>query len=481
MRTAEDGVAKWLKQYGLFSTIVFLLPLLLGAQSFSQFKQTQASSLKQFADERDNKFAKYLKTQWRGYEATLSKSMYSKPKPKYALSTTAIEIVKRGPRVNIAIPKQLDSNTTERSQPFPRRGMEVAFFGSYIGFDLDGNIQKARFYPTDQNGVIAMFYALASSNYTSITEQIEIVHKRLNLNDWGVMQLVKKIAERIYVHKDEQVLFRWFILAKLGYDVKIATAGSHVVLLQKTLQPLYETPYYTIKGVDYYAIDYVGGESPGGVFSCEWHYPQSDKALDFSLKRSPKFAREEIVKTVHFSYEHEGYTFTLHLNKNLLDFLNTYPQVEYGVYLDATIDPKLYKELATQIRDVINGQKASYGLNFVLRFAQNAFGYQRDMDQFGTEKVMFFEQTLFYAQSDCEDRVILFAKLVKRLFDYGIVVLKYVNHMSTALAIPMHGDTIHFARRNYVVADPTYLNANIGKAIPKYKGVKPEGIVRLSN
>ena len=481
VQTTEDGVARWLKLYGLFSFVLFLAPVVVGAESFAEFKQTQASSFKKFQNEQDNEFAKYLKTQWRGYEAYRSAPLFREPKPKYVPTTTPIAIKNIGPRVSIALPRKKKGNVTKPTQPFIQKNTIINFYGVNVGFDIGENMKKARFYPTDQNGVIEMFNALASSDATSVTEQVQAVQKQLNLNDWGVAQLLKKLAKKVYLHKDEQVLFRWFFLSKLGYDVKVGTLGSHVALLQKTKQTIFSTPRYKLDGSYYYAIDYVNGANPGEVFTYEKHYPGADKVLDFSLSQSPKFPYEPVVKELHFTNAHERYTFTIHPNQNLLDFMHSYPQVDYAIYFNAVIDPKLYRELATQIRAKINGKKAAYSLNFVLHFVQSAFEYQRDQDQFGKEKVMFAEETLSYAKSDCEDRAVLFAKLVKKLFGYGVVGVKYADHMSTALAIPIHGDSVRFGRRKYVIADPTYLHANIGKAMPKYRGMKPEKFIRISN
>jgi len=76
---------------------------------------------------------------------------------------------------------------------------------------------------------------------------------------------------------------------------------------------------------------------------------------------------------------------------------------------------------------------------------------------------------------------VLFASLVKRLFGISAVGLKYSDHMSTALYIPMEGDSVRVGRRRFVVADPTYINANIGEQIPKYRDIEPESYIQLSN
>jgi hypothetical protein len=68
---------------------------------------------------------------------------------------------------------------------------------------------------------------------------------------------------------------------------------------------------------------------------------------------------------------------------------------------------------------------------------------------------------------------------VKKLFNINVVGIKYKDHMATALYIPIDGDSVKIHSKKFIVADPTYINAIIGKSIPKYKSKKPEGVVNV--
>jgi hypothetical protein len=108
-----------------------------------------------------------------------------------------------------------------------------------------------------------------------------------------------------------------------------------------------------------------------------------------------------------------------------------------------------------------------------------SFDYKIDKVQFKDEKIMFAQETLYYDSSDCEDRAILFAYLVKHLFHISVVTIQYNNHMSNALYIPIDGDSIDVNGRRFVIADPTYKNANLGQSMPKYRGIKPKKIIKF--
>ena len=157
----------------------------------------------------------------------------------------------------------------------------------------------------------------------------------------------------------------------------------------------------------------------------------------------------------------------------------TYPQADYETYFNAPMSEESYADIAEAMKGYIDSKRATVALNFVLNFVQKAFIYERDQQQFSREKVMFAQETLFYDKSDCEDRAILFSYLVKKLFGVTVIGVKYKDHMATALYIPVRGDSVKAGRREFVIADPTYINANIGQSMPRYKNIIPEKFIVL--
>ena len=57
-----------------------------------------------------------------------------------------------------------------------------------------------------------------------------------------------------------------------------------------------------------------------------------------------------------------------------------------------------------------------------------------------------------------------------------MVILSYPGHVATAVAFSggVGGDHWAFNGKQYVVADPTYINADVGMTIPRYAGVTPD-------
>jgi len=310
-------------------------------------------------------------------------------------------------------------------------------------------------------------------------QDINSITKELALNDWGTYLLVTKLSESLYATPDERRLFSWFIFNKLGYAVKIGLANKHVVLMHYSKKTIYSTPNYTFNKKHFYVVANYAKGSVGKLYTYKQNYPDADKAMDLGLKKLPNFKKDIKSKTLSFREFGNTYTTTYHYDQNLLDFMATYPQADYETYFNAPMSESVYQEIAKDMKKYVDSKKSSVAINFVLSFVQKAFAYQIDQDQFGREKVMFAEETLYYDKSDCEDRAILFSYLVKELFGVTVVGVKYKDHMATALHIPMKGDSVKAGNKDYVIADPTYINANIGQSMPQYKSQIPQSFIHV--
>ncbi len=514
MQRNRDGEQKYYRLFGRFSIAFVLLATLAHAQSFSEFKREQAAAYKQYKDERDNAFANYLKEQWEAYKKFVSPPLYEKPKPKTIPKTKPKPVKKAGPRIivktppppkilkpklpsDVTVPKeQLPKAKKEpqelkeptimppKKQPKPqivrKKDVEFDFFGSALGFDIPKGLRSAKFYPNNQKGIANFFDAAASSDYEKLIADINDVRQSLRLNDWGVYILVDTIAHHTYKYEDEAQLFDWFILSKMGYAVKAGLANGRALSMYYSKKIIYATPNFRFGKKRYYLFSHRNKKNVSAVYTYKQDYPDATKPIDLSLRELPLFEPDYEQKEVDFSHLGKHYEVSYKYNKNLVHFFSTYPQADYATFFNAPVDDVTHATLVASLRRYINGKKASEAMNFVLNFVQTAFRYETDQQQFGKEKVMFVEETLFYPASDCEDRAILYSYLTKELFHVPVLGIKYPNHMATALYVPLDGDKIRIKGREFVVADPTYINATIGEAMPQYKGKMPQEFIYVT-
>ncbi|MBN2781921.1 MAG: hypothetical protein JXQ66_01635, partial [Campylobacterales bacterium] len=242
-------------------------------------------------------------------------------------------------------------------------------------------------------------------------------------------------------------------------------------------QLIYDVSNYNINGQSYYVID--SSSETGGVYTYDVNYPDATKLFDFSLEQLPNFEKNIDEKDLRFVVDDKEYVVKYKYNKNIIDFMSTYPTVESEVFFKAPLDNTTAISLAKSFKEFLDAQRASSGINFLLHFIQKSFKYQSDEEQFGRQKSMFAQETLYYKNSDSEDRVALFINLVKNLFGFNAIGVRYTDHTSTALYIPMDGASVMVGKKRYVLADPTYENANLGEAVFKYEKEEPVKFITL--
>ncbi len=494
MQQNKVGVQSLFKQFGHFSLLAFLL---LGAsanaQSFADFKKSQFKAYEDDKAKREREFRSFLSSEWKAYKESQGLSVYKKPKPKVLPisiqehiapvgppvilkpvveekeeTPEIVEIVKQKPKIPEIVESKLKPVEKKRDI------LSISLFETKFDFEINESIKSAHYQPQNKQGISNFFDVLSKSKYTDIVKDLDLHVKSYELNDWALYLLAKKLSFEIYKDENEAKLFQWFILNQLGYDIKVALKDSDIIILSKSKKLIYSTPNYTLSKHKYYAIDYYNKDSIGSLRTYDGNYPDAVKSLDLELKEIPKFSKNTKEKELEFRYRGQKYSLHVRYNQNLIDFMGSYPQADYESYFNAPLSYESSKSLIKALKPIIDKKSAGEAINILLYFVQHAFKYEVDQEQFGREKVMFAEETLYYKKSDCEDRAVLFAYLVKNLLGFDVVGLKYSDHMATAVAVPIRGDALKIGSHRYVIADPTYINAPIGKSMPKYKNIMPE-------
>ena len=497
MQQNKVGEQKSFRLFGHFSLALFLSVSSVNAQSFEDFKRSQAESFQQYQDERDSAFSKYLKQQWKAYSVKLSDKRYEKPKPTIAPTTPQSKIKSVGPKVNISIKeskneivdkKDVDKPfivniikpiKKEKKSKIAPKDITFDFYGTKLGFDLQDKIKNANFYPQNQKGITNFFSTVASSEYEELIKDIDNIRVDMQLNDWGLYLLVLKVSHKVYRDSDNAKLLSWFIFNKLGYAVKVGLAKKHIILMHYSKKNIYSTPNYSFGKRKYYVLSHYAKGNVGRIFSYKQDYPGSTKALDLALDKLPLFKPNIKTKTISFKEYGKTYKVSYPYNQNLIDFMSTYPQADYETFFNAPLDDRTYKSIAESLKKYLDGKQIGDAMNFVLHFVQKSFKYSKDNVQFNREKVMFAQETLYFDRSDCEDRAVLFSYLIKELFSITVYGVHYKGHMATALYVPMKGDFIKLGSKKLVIADPTYINSNIGQSMPRYRSKRPKNIIKI--
>jgi len=449
----------------------------------AQMKKTE-KYVRDYIARDDSLFADFLKKDWEYFQAYQGRLRDPKPKPKElpAAEPKPTPPLPGGAAKVIAQPEPEPKAQPPAPPPPPpdvKRGTELNFdyFTMPIKLMYDEKTKITLHTPINNLAISNFWDELSRTDFADLKTQIDGYVKRMNLNDYGCAQLLYQTGKQIYGDKPNEIrLFIWFMLVKSGYKARVGYNNAGVYLLLPIRNMVYSVPYLTLGGQQYFAIRFENEpELTGALYTYDTEYPGADRSLSLMVPAAPQFKNAVLQKNLTFSYGGKQYSLALKYSDDAVRFFKYYPQTDWDVYFSYQTAPAVQNAILNALKPIITGRSEPDAVNLILRFVQTAFEYKTDDDNFGREKPLFPDETVFYDFSDCEDRSIMFAYLVRELLGLEVVGLHYPGHMATAVRFvsAVSGDFVSFEGKNYLVCDPTYINADIGMAMPQFKNVSP--------
>jgi hypothetical protein len=352
--------------------------------------------------------------------------------------------------------------------------MDATFYGADLYLRYDRGMAFKPLVYINENQIADAWEQLENTNYEIFLYQLERYASRYNLNDWGYVQLVNTAAKRIFPRDaNSRTIFNWFCLSQSGYIATVCYTSNNLYLMMPSTHTLYGRTYLKGKhSSKYYVFDLEGGKprlNKVRVFNNQ--FPKATKKLNFELNEVPRLSHNVRTKELKLDYNGKRYRIPVSVNENLLEFYDNYPFMDLSVYMQAPLSTDARAAIIPALKKITREMSEQEAANFLLAFVQNSFKYKTDREQFGTERYLFAEETLFYPYSDCEDRSVLYAYLVQEILGLEVVGLIFPGHAATAVRFSgrVDGDYITYMGRKYIICDPTYINADIGMLLPQYK------------
>lgn len=363
------------------------------------------------------------------------------------------------------------------AQPSPKK-LSVMFYGTetFVRFDPD-----KRFKMTDarESSAADMWKAMNTDDYSTLVADCFGVKCDIKLCDWAFQSYLDKVGEAIYGKSNEAVMLKAFILNQTGYKTRIGRDDNdklHVLL--SLTDDIFDHAYFNLDGTHYYLTD---GSKNQTLHIFDQSFP-NEKSLRMTLGSSASLSFRPSRQIVCQSKDYPQVRVVTSINKNLMDFFADYPKPfkrndSYSIwsfYANTPISEKVRKEIYPVLSANIAGKSQADAANILINFVQTAFEYMTDEDQWGYERSFFPEETLYYPYSDCEDRAILFTRLVRDLMGLKAVLVFYPGHLASAVRFtePVRGDFLNIAGDKYLICDPTYIHAPIGLTMPQMDNSK---------
>lgn len=309
--------------------------------------------------------------------------------------------------------------------------------------------------------------------------------KRHDFSDWAYYQMLLALTRKFYGEgTNEAVLAQAFLYSQSGYKMRLAHDDSHLYMLAATRHFIYNKLFFSLDGDWYFMLD---GKQSEKLSICQASFPK-ESSLSLKISAAQRLAMNPTGERTLTSRKNPDFSFTIHSNKNYIDFLGTYPSstvnnnfmTRWSMYANCPLDESIREQLYPKMKEKLAGKSELMAVQELLWWMHgnvdlegviqdsNCFLYRYDEDVWGVDRAFFGEETLFYPYCDCEDRSILLSHLVRDVVGLDVVLVYYPGHLAMAVHFnePVEGDYVMCEGRKFIVVDPTYIGSRVGETMP---------------
>lgn len=341
------------------------------------------------------------------------------------------------------------------------------FFGSVMQVRYPRS-QNIRLNGTDGHSLAYAWKQLSSGDYDNLISDCLDLRREYRLNDWYYLLMVHKMAESLLGKSDEAILLTAFVYCQSGYQMRLGTDNGKLVLLYSSRHKIYNKVYFKEDGVNFYPLNSDGMR----IRMSEASFP-NECAMSLYFKDEPQLSMKKCNVRRLTSKRYPQMSFDICGNENLIDFLGEYPASEVGgdfmtrwaMYAETPLSTQIRGSLYPGIKECIKNKNEREAVEMILNWVQTAFVYEYDDKVWGEDRAFFAEETLYYPYCDCEDRSILFSRIVRDLLGLDVVLVYYPGHLATAVSFSdsnQSGDYLMLNGKKFIVCDPTFINAPVG-------------------
>lgn len=469
-------------------------------KEFEQFKQQNTTTYDNFRQKANATYAEFLKHAWHemGLEQALEPPKVDPPvqpvappppqrdadkpidpKPLVFKGISRIDPPKVTPFPRYDIPE-----VKPEQEPF-LLPMPFTFFGESCTVRLKPGTGEVKLpVPSNQN-ISNAWKELSDGRYDAMFADCMAIREKLKLNDWGYFQLSKRVAEEYCEAKNSNnsKILQAFLMTQAGYKIRMGRYNDKLFLLFPCDEIISgkcfirfndnPTPFYLLDE------DAALAQRISMCDVCDAAFP-GEMGFSIDLPQLPELPFASSVARVHKAARYPDLRVDFEANKNLVDFFNTYPQAPWKTFALGSLSEHTKQAIYPILKKAIAGKDEIAAANILINFVQTGFQYKTDGEQFGRERSLFGDESLYYPFCDCEDRAILFSILMRDLLGLKAALIHYPGHLATAICFSngkVYGDYIEVGGNKYTICDPTYIGANVGMTMPNMNNAEAEVIL----
>ena len=454
-------------------------------KALEQFRKETREKFESFRQEAMNKYLDFMRNPWKEFnsdeplpvpkneliepvQVTNSDLLWFKKKKKKKVEVNEV-VTPPKPKPQ---PKPVEPI---REVPMKTKAYaDITFFGTpvKVRYNADGRIKVKTVNPA---GIADAMKALSSPDNDNMIVDCLAERDRLQLCDWAYLLMLKALSDRIYGQDtNEATLLLAYLYMQSGYRMRLAydDINNKVYMLYASQHIIYEQGAINLNNESYYCL----GKMPHTLFLCEAPFPK-EKNLSLMVTTNQRFAMDQTGDRVVKSEKYNNVCLDVKVNKNLLDFYDTYPtsmigdnqMTRWAMYANKPMEETVKEKAYPALKQQLAGLSQKEAVECLLNLIQTGLEYKLDDLVWGHDRAFFPEESLFYPYCDCEDRSILFTRLVRDLVGLECLLVYYPRHLAAAVAFTdeVEGDYIELNGKKFTIADPTYVAVSMGRTMPK--------------
>ncbi len=372
---------------------------------------------------------------------------------------------------DVAPPKSIDLLVPETEMSFP-------FYGNRLWAVKSKSVKVKSLSEYD---IAEAWHGYKKKDMAAVVSSLRSLSDEMGLNDWFVFELVRNYVNTLLKTGSplDRVVLEHYLLVNMGYDVRLARTERQLLLLVPIQQPVYEHEFVRADGKEFYLFfDDLEStqEKLSVIMPCDPSKEDVGKGQSFSLlfEGSPLKVRSGEDRICELDDGKISLACTV--NEGVMEMLRNYPTMDIHNYVTSVVMPQFQDTILGQLKPQIEDMTQCDAANALLHFVQYVFGYKSDNDSYGHEKIYFIEENFYYDNNDCEDRSILYAFLVRSLLGLDVQIVQYPDHECTGVRFTdcmTYGNGYYVDGNFYLICDPSYVGASIGKCMPEFRAVEP--------
>lgn len=459
---------------------------------FEAFSQKAEQDYDDFRNKINEEYASMLKNAWEGYSALngitppeddvkpLPPVVYPKDNKKDEKKSKQLPVIEVTPvPQNEPQPKPVVP-VVEPTPQIPT--LSFSFFGTSATVHFDKTQHKV-LTEVSEHSISEQWKNMSTKNYDALLSDCLRIREEHQLCDWAYIRMLNDVANSICGKgTNDATLLMAYLYCQSGYKMRLGQDNGKLYMLYASKHLIYKNLFYKIDNESYYI--YNGKADRMNI--CNVSFPK-EKEMSLVISNEPIFQPKLSPVCTRTSRAYPNVTTTMESDTNLMDFYETYPTSMIGdnecsrwaLYANKPMQSSVKKQIYPSLSQAISGKGELQAVNMLLNYVQTGFEYEYDNTVWGCDRAFFAEESLYYPYCDCEDRSILFTRLVRDLLHLPCILVYYPGHLAAAVCFndEVNGDYIMLDNRRFTISDPTYINAPVGKTMPNMDNTKARVIL----